>query len=102
MRAKAERRASAKAEQLKQAFLMAEADARMRQLEEFLGRLESEILGLSTPYPERAAIWIQVVRAARRQGSSRGNAGPLPQHAFLGNLAPGLVAARGGGRVSRD
>jgi hypothetical protein len=62
VRAKEERRASAKAEQLKQAFLMAEADARVRQLQEFVGRLESEIPGMSAPYPERAAIWIQVVR----------------------------------------
>lgn len=40
VRALAQRRATAKAEQLKQAFLMAEADARVRQLEEFLTQLE--------------------------------------------------------------
>jgi hypothetical protein len=62
LRAKAERRANAKAEQLKQAFLMAEADARVRQLKDFLGRLETEISGMVAPYPERAAVWVQVVR----------------------------------------
>jgi hypothetical protein len=62
LRAKAERRANAKAEQLKQAFLMAEADARVRQLKDFLGRLETEISGMVAPCPERAAVWVQVVR----------------------------------------
>lgn len=62
VRAAAERRASAKTEQLKQAFLMAEADAHVRQLEEFLTRLESGIDGLAAPYSDRAGVWIQVVR----------------------------------------
>jgi hypothetical protein len=62
VRAKAERRASAKTEQLKQAFLMAEADARVRQLEEFLARLEAGVDGMASPYADRAGIWIQVVR----------------------------------------
>lgn len=64
-----ERRASAKLEQLKQAFLMAEADARVRQLEEFLARLEAGIDGMAAPYADRAGVWIQVVReqlAAKR------------------------------------
>jgi hypothetical protein len=62
VRAKVERRASAKAEQLKQAFLMAEADARVRQLEEFLARLEAGIDGMAAPYADRAGVWIQIVR----------------------------------------
>lgn len=62
VRAKAERRASAKTEQLKQAFLMAEADARVRQLEEFLARLEAGVGGMAAPYADRAGVWIQVVR----------------------------------------
>ena len=62
VRAAAERRASAKTEQLKQAFLMAEADARVRQLEEFLTRLESGIDDLAAPYSDHAGVWIQVVR----------------------------------------
>ncbi len=62
VQAKTERRASAKAEQLKQAYLMAEADARARQLEEFLTRLEAGIEHMSAPYAERAGTWIQVVR----------------------------------------
>lgn len=62
VRAKAERRASAKTEQLKQAFLMAEADARVRQLEEFLARLEAGVEGMADPYADRASVWIQVVR----------------------------------------
>ncbi len=62
VRAKVERRATAKTEQLKQAFLMAEVDARIRQLEEFLGRLEADIENMAAPYAERGVAWIQVVR----------------------------------------
>lgn len=62
VRAKAERRASAKTEQLKQAFLLAEADARVRQLEEFLARLEAGVDGMAAPYADRAGVWIQVIR----------------------------------------
>lgn len=62
VRAVAQRRATAKAEQLKQAFLMAEADARVRQLEEFLTRLEQSSGELVPPYGERAKVWIDVVR----------------------------------------
>lgn len=43
VRARAERRAGAKTEQLKQAVLMAEADTRVRQLEEFLARVEAGV-----------------------------------------------------------
>lgn len=62
VRATEQRRVAAKAEQLKQAFLMAEADARVRQLEEFLARLEQSTGELAPPYGERAKIWIDVVR----------------------------------------
>lgn len=62
VRAKAERRANAKAEQLKQAFLMAEADARVRQLEVFLAKLEADLGTLNAPYSERAVVWLEVVR----------------------------------------
>lgn len=57
-----QRRVAAKAEQLKQAFLMAEADARIRQLEEFLARLDQSTGELAPPYGERAKVWIGVVR----------------------------------------
>lgn len=60
--AKEERRVAAKAEQLKQAFLMAEADERVRQLEVFLARLDQPTGGLAPPYGERAKVWIDVVR----------------------------------------
>ena len=56
------RRVAAKAEQLKQAFLMAEMDARVRQLEEFLARLDRSAGELASPYGERARVWIDVVR----------------------------------------
>lgn len=62
VRAAAQRRASAVAEQLKQAFLMAEADARVRQLKEFLARLEQSSSNLSPPYNERIRGWIDVVQ----------------------------------------
>jgi hypothetical protein len=62
VRAAAQRRASAIAEQLKQAFLMAEADARVRQLKEFLARLEQSSSNLSPPYNERIRGWIDVVQ----------------------------------------
>jgi hypothetical protein len=55
------RRVAAKAEQLKQAFLMAEMDARVRQLEQFLARLDRSAGELSSPYGERAKVWIDVV-----------------------------------------
>lgn len=58
----AQRRATAKAEQLKQAFLMAEADVRVRRLEEFLTRLEQSTGELVPPYGDRAKVWINVVR----------------------------------------
>ena len=62
VRAAEQRRVAAKAEQLKQAFLMAEMDARVRQLEEFLARLDRSAGELASPYGERARVWIDVVR----------------------------------------
>lgn len=57
-----QRRREARSEQLKQAFLMAEADERVRQLTDFLARLELTIDGLRPPDDERAKVWIEVVR----------------------------------------
>jgi hypothetical protein len=62
VRALAQRRANAKAEQLKQAFLMAEADARVRQLHEFLAQLEQSSDELAPHYGARAKVWIDMVR----------------------------------------
>ena len=62
VRAAEQRRVAARAEELKQAFLMAEADARVRQLQEFLARLDQSTDGLAPPYGERAKVWIDVVR----------------------------------------
>ena len=62
VRAAEQRRVAARAEQLKLAFLMAEAAARVRQLEEFLARLEQSVGGLKPLYGERARVWIDVVR----------------------------------------
>lgn len=61
-RAAEQRRVAAKAEQLKQAFVMAEMDARVRQLEDFLARLDRSAGELAPPYGERAKVWIDVVR----------------------------------------
>lgn len=52
----------ARAEQVKQAFLMMEADARVRQLEHFLDRLEQTATELVAPYDERLRVWIGVVK----------------------------------------
>jgi hypothetical protein len=64
VRAAAERRASAKTEQLKQAFLMAETDARVRQLEEFLARLEAGTAH-GSPRCQRAVSGIAARRAPK-------------------------------------
>jgi hypothetical protein len=52
----------ARAEQLKQAFLMMEADARVRQLKEFLERTEQGVSVFRPPFDERMKVWIGVVR----------------------------------------
>ena len=62
VRAKEQRRIAAIAEQLKQAFLPAELDARVIQLKEFLARLDQSIGGFVPPYGDRAKVWIDVVR----------------------------------------
>lgn len=62
IRAQQRRRREARAEQLKQAFLMMEADARVRQLELFLDRLSQTCSELSPPYDQRARVWVDVVR----------------------------------------
>jgi len=61
----------ARAEQLKQAFLMMDADARTSQLAAFLDRLEKQAPGLRKPFDERAAVWVHVVREelARRNAA---------------------------------
>jgi hypothetical protein len=62
VRAREQRRSEAKAEQLKQAFLMMEADARVQQLKSFLDRLEQRADDFQSPYDERLRIWLKVVR----------------------------------------
>ena len=62
VRALARRKNEARAEQLKQAFLMMEADERVRRLKDFLAQLEQTADGLRSPYDERAKVWVQVVR----------------------------------------
>jgi hypothetical protein len=73
VRALRERRARARAEQLKQAFQMAEVEVRVRQLTEFLKRLEQTADVRPAPSGERVRVWIEVVReelAARNQVES--------------------------------
>lgn len=60
-RALERRRKEARSEQLKQAFLMMEADERVRRLKDFLAQLEQMADGLRPPYDERAKVWVQVV-----------------------------------------
>ncbi|RQS64276.1 hypothetical protein DID96_28535 [Burkholderia sp. Bp8963] len=57
-----QQRRTARAEQVKQAFLMMEADARVRQLKEFLDRLEKSIPDFVPPFDERLKVWLDVVR----------------------------------------
>lgn len=51
----------ARAEQLKQAFLMMEAEECVRRLKDLLAQLEQMADGLRPPYAERAKAWVQVV-----------------------------------------
>ncbi|CAN7505542.1 hypothetical protein LJR296_003357 [Cupriavidus necator] len=62
LRAQEYRRREARVEQLKQAFVMMEADARVRQLKAFLDRLEQTATKFATPYDERVKVWIGVVK----------------------------------------
>jgi hypothetical protein len=62
LRAQQRRRKEARAEQLKQALVMMEADARIRQLELFLDRLSKTCSEFSPPYDQRARVWVDVVR----------------------------------------
>lgn len=61
IRALERRRKEARAEQLKQAFLMMEADERVRRLKDFLAQLDQMADGFRPPYDERAKVWVQVV-----------------------------------------
>lgn len=62
LRAQEQHRREAKAEQLKQAFAMMEADTQVRQLKEFLERMERGISAFQPPFDERVKVWIDVVR----------------------------------------
>lgn len=55
-------RRTARSEQLKQAFLMMEADARVQQLRDFLGRIEKRVPEFLSPFDERLRVWLEVVR----------------------------------------
>jgi hypothetical protein len=61
-RARDQRRNEARAEQLKQAFLMMEADARVQQLRSFLDRLDQRVDDFQPPYDDRVKVWLKVVR----------------------------------------
>lgn len=60
--ARQRRHQAAKAEQLKNAFSMAEAHERVRNLEAFLSRLDQQLESMSEPARERCKVWLQVVR----------------------------------------
>jgi hypothetical protein len=63
LRAQERRRREARDDQLKQAFTMMEADARVQQLYAFLDRLEKNCREFSPPYDERARVWIDVIKS---------------------------------------
>ncbi|MEZ2299442.1 hypothetical protein [Variovorax sp. RCC_210] len=60
-RALEQRRSEARSEQVKQAFLMMEADERVRRLKEFLVQLEQRASEFNSPYDSRVKVWIDVV-----------------------------------------
>ncbi|SOY54115.1 hypothetical protein CBM2588_A40050 [Cupriavidus taiwanensis] len=62
LRAQERRHREAREEQLRQAFVMMETDARVRQLRDFLDRLDINSAEFSTPYDERVKVWVSVVR----------------------------------------
>lgn len=62
LEARRQEQREATAEQLKQAFLMMDADARVSQLRAFLDWMEKRAPALREPLNERAAVWVQIVR----------------------------------------
>jgi hypothetical protein len=60
------RRSEARAEQLKQAFAMAEASERLERLGAFLLQLDKKVTELKEPYQERLEVWLRVVREELR------------------------------------
>lgn len=62
LEARRERRRNARVEQVKQAYLMMDADMRINQLRVFLDRLEERASTLREPLNGRLAVWVQVVR----------------------------------------
>lgn len=60
-RALERRRRDARSEQVKQAFLMMEADERVQRLKEFLVQLEQRAPEFDSPYDSRVKVWIEVV-----------------------------------------
>ncbi len=62
LEARKQEQREARAEQLKQAFLVMDADARVSQLQAFLDRMEERASGLREPLNERAVVWVRVVR----------------------------------------
>ena len=60
---KLRRQREARQEQLKKAFEASQQCAQERQLRRFLAMVEREADRFQEPYPERAKVWLQVVRA---------------------------------------
>jgi hypothetical protein len=60
---KLRRQREAREEQLKKAFEASQQYAQERQLRRFLAMVEREADRFQEPYPERAKVWLQVVRA---------------------------------------
>jgi hypothetical protein len=63
LRAQKQWRCDARAEQLKQTFLMMEANARVRQLKALLDQVEQASADLLPPFDKRTKVWVIVVRA---------------------------------------
>ena len=62
LRIEAQRRREARAEQLKKAFAVMEADTRVRQLQAFLKDLEQHAERMESPFNERLKVWTEVVK----------------------------------------
>jgi len=66
---KLRRQREARQEQLQRAFEASQEYAQERQLRRFLAVVEREADRFQEPYPERAKVWVQVVRAQLEAGS---------------------------------
>jgi hypothetical protein len=90
---KLRRQREAREEQLKKAFEASQQYAQERQLRRFLAMVEREADRFQEPYPERAKVWLQVVRAQLEADCPwRHTLGDCLTGTVMATLAAGMVA----------